>query len=90
VETPFRIMTYNVHRCVGTVRKLSPQRIAEVIAPCDPDIVALQEIDVVRMHTGGIDVRIIRTRPARLASDQLPLVAEFRIRPADVARVERA
>jgi endonuclease/exonuclease/phosphatase family metal-dependent hydrolase len=48
-------MTYNVHRCVGTDGKLSPQRIAEVIAACEPDIVALQEIDVGRVRTGGID-----------------------------------
>jgi endonuclease/exonuclease/phosphatase family metal-dependent hydrolase len=53
--TPFRIMTYNVHRCLGMDRKLSPQRIAEVIAACDPDIVALQEVDVGRIRSGGID-----------------------------------
>lgn len=55
METPFRIMTYNVHRCVGTDGKLSPQRIAEVIAACDPDVVALQEVDVGRVRTGNID-----------------------------------
>ncbi len=52
---PFRIMTYNVHRCLGTDGKLSPQRIAGVIAACDPDIVALQELDVGRVRTGSID-----------------------------------
>ncbi|HEX4505750.1 MAG TPA: endonuclease/exonuclease/phosphatase family protein [Alphaproteobacteria bacterium] len=52
---PFRIVTYNVHRCVGTDGKLSPQRVAEVIAACEPDIVALQEVDVGRVRTGGID-----------------------------------
>ena len=51
----FRVVTYNVHRCVGTDGKLSPQRIAEVIAACDPDVVALQEVDVGRVRTGGID-----------------------------------
>jgi endonuclease/exonuclease/phosphatase family metal-dependent hydrolase len=51
----FRIMTYNVHRCVGTDGKLSPQRIAEVIGACDPDIVALQELDVGRVRTGSVD-----------------------------------
>src|ERR1700761_6607691 len=55
MEMPFRIMTYNVHRCLGTDGKLSPQRIAEVIAACDPDVVALQEVDVGRVRTGGID-----------------------------------
>jgi len=52
---PFRIVTYNVHRCVGTDGKLSPQRIAEVLAACEPDIVALQEVDVGRVRTGGVD-----------------------------------
>lgn len=50
-----RVMTYNVHRCIGRDRKLDLQRIAEVIAACEPDVVALQELDVVRARTGGID-----------------------------------
>jgi len=41
----FRVMTYNAHSCVGTDGKLSPARIAEVIARADPDVVALQELD---------------------------------------------
>jgi endonuclease/exonuclease/phosphatase family metal-dependent hydrolase len=50
-----RIMTYNVHRCLGLDRKLSPQRVAEVIASCHPDIVALQELDVGRLRSGRVD-----------------------------------
>jgi endonuclease/exonuclease/phosphatase family metal-dependent hydrolase len=50
-----RIMTYNVHRCVGVDRKLDVQRIAAVIAQARPDIVALQELDVGRPRTGGVD-----------------------------------
>ncbi len=50
-----RVVTYNVHRCLGIDGHLSPQRIAEVIASCRPDIVALQELDVRRARTGGID-----------------------------------
>jgi endonuclease/exonuclease/phosphatase family metal-dependent hydrolase len=50
-----RLLTYNVHRCLGTDGRLSPERIAEVVAACDPDIVALQELDVGRMRTGGVD-----------------------------------
>lgn len=48
-------MTYNVHRCLGVDRKLSPQRVAEVIASCHPDIVALQELDVGRLRSGRVD-----------------------------------
>jgi len=50
-----RILTYNVRRCLGTDGRLAPARIAEVIASCTPDIVALQELDVGRARSGGID-----------------------------------
>lgn len=50
-----RILTYNVHRCLGVDGRLCPRRIAEVIASCEPDVVALQELDVNRARTGGID-----------------------------------
>lgn len=50
-----RLITYNVHRCLGLDGSLSPARIAQVIAPYQPDIVALQELDVFRARTGSID-----------------------------------
>jgi len=50
-----RVMTYNVHICKGTDGKLSPERIARVIARYAPDVVALQEVDVRRKRTGRID-----------------------------------
>lgn len=50
-----RIVTYNVHRCVGTDRRLDVGRVAAVIAALEPDIVALQEVDVGRARTGGVD-----------------------------------
>ncbi|HMP61945.1 MAG TPA: EEP domain-containing protein [Phenylobacterium sp.] len=50
-----RILTYNVHRCVGTDRRLDVGRVANVIAGLEPDIVALQELDVGRMRTNGVD-----------------------------------
>ena len=50
-----RLMTYNVHRCVGTDRRLDVERIAEVIAAEKPDVVALQELDVRRARTKGVD-----------------------------------
>lgn len=50
-----RLATYNVHRCVGTDRKLDVERVAEVIASCRADIVALQELDVGRRRTGHVD-----------------------------------
>lgn len=50
-----RLLTYNVHRCVGTDRKLDVARIADVIVAEAPDIVCLQELDVGRARTNGVD-----------------------------------
>jgi endonuclease/exonuclease/phosphatase family metal-dependent hydrolase len=50
-----RVVTYNVHSCVGLDGKISTRRIARVIAQCNPDIVALQELDVRRKRTDGRD-----------------------------------
>jgi endonuclease/exonuclease/phosphatase family metal-dependent hydrolase len=50
-----RVITYNVHGCVGTDGHLAPERIAEVIAQYSPDVVALQELDVRRRRSGHLD-----------------------------------
>ncbi len=50
-----KVMTYNVHGCVGMDGKLSPSRISEVISQYEPDIVALQELDVGRQRSGKED-----------------------------------
>lgn len=49
-----RILSYNVHSCIGIDRVHSPERIAHVIAQQKADIVALQEIDEGRPRSGGI------------------------------------
>ncbi len=60
-ETPpppgqiLKILSYNVHSCIGTDRKIDPSRIAHVIAELDPDIIGLQELDVGRRRTRGMD-----------------------------------
>ncbi len=54
-QKKLRIMTYNVHSCIGMDGKLAPERIARVIARYNPDIVALQELDVNRYRTQKID-----------------------------------
>ncbi len=48
-------MTYNVHSCTGMDGKISPERIARVIARYEPDVVALQELDVKKFRTGSVD-----------------------------------
>lgn len=65
-----RLMTYNVHRCVGTDRRLDVSRIAAVIADYAPDIVCLQELDVGRARTGHID-------QAQTIADQLNMACHF-------------
>ncbi|MDQ0455559.1 endonuclease/exonuclease/phosphatase family protein [Rhizobium paknamense] len=51
----FRLLTYNVHSCLGTDRRRDPERIAQVIAEARPDIVCLQELDVGRKRSSHRD-----------------------------------
>lgn len=74
------ILTYNVHSCIGTDRRMDPERIAEVIAAASPDVIALQELDVGRARTGGID------QAARIA-DLLRMTSHFH--PALYVREEQ-
>ncbi|MDP1932449.1 MAG: endonuclease/exonuclease/phosphatase family protein, partial [Gammaproteobacteria bacterium] len=55
VKETLRILTYNVHGCVGLDGKLVTERIARVIAQLNPDVVALQELDVGRARSEGED-----------------------------------
>lgn len=50
-----RMMSYNVHGCSGMDGCISTERIARVIARYNPDIIALQELDVGRLRSGRID-----------------------------------
>jgi endonuclease/exonuclease/phosphatase family metal-dependent hydrolase len=40
-----RVATYNVHGCVGLDRRRKPERIAEVIASLEADVIGLQEVE---------------------------------------------
>lgn len=62
-----RIVTYNVHRCVGNDRRLDVARVAEVLAALNPDIVALQELDVGRRRTGQVDQALQIARRLQMA-----------------------
>ena len=50
-----KVLTYNVHSCRGSGGDPDPRRIADVIASAEPDVIALQELDVGRARTGGVD-----------------------------------
>lgn len=54
-HTRLRVMTYNVHSCLGTDGRISPRRISRIIAQQEPDIVALQELDHGRQRSRGED-----------------------------------
>jgi endonuclease/exonuclease/phosphatase family metal-dependent hydrolase len=41
----FPFIFYNIHRCIGGDRKISPERISDVISLHQPVVVALQEVD---------------------------------------------
>lgn len=73
MESRLRVMSYNAHACVGTNGELSYLRIAEVIAAYDPDIVGLQELDLARQRSGGMD------QAERIAAD---LKMHFHFHPA--------
>ncbi len=49
------VATYNVHGCVGLDRQRSESRIAEVIASMSADVVGLQELDLGRARSAGVD-----------------------------------
>lgn len=50
-----RVMTYNIHSCIGLDGRALPRRIARVIAGQHPDVVCLQEVDVGHKRSHGID-----------------------------------
>jgi endonuclease/exonuclease/phosphatase family metal-dependent hydrolase len=64
VDRPrLRVASYNVHGCVGIDGRRSEARIAEVIASVQADIVGLQDLDVGRVRSAGVD-------QARLIAEQ--------------------
>lgn len=51
-----RVMTYNIHHGEGADRKIDLERLAEIIRREDPDVVALQEVDVKTRRVNGKDL----------------------------------
>jgi len=41
---PLTFVTYNIHSAIGTDRRFSPERIAQVLREIDADVIALQEV----------------------------------------------
>lgn len=57
----YRLLSWNVHHCVGIDRRHSVERIADSIREHEPDIVALQELEVNHRRSQRIH------QPSRLA-----------------------
>jgi endonuclease/exonuclease/phosphatase family metal-dependent hydrolase len=57
-----RVMTYNIHSCIGLDGKVRPKRIAQVIRSSRADVIALQEVDA--------------NRPRSRRHDQARVIAE--------------
>lgn len=49
-----RLMTYNLHNCIGMDNRRDYHRIADAIRQARPDVVALQELDSVTGRNSGI------------------------------------
>lgn len=50
-----RVVTWNVHACVGGDGRFDPDRIVSIVRGLSPDIIALQEVESRRFGTGGCD-----------------------------------
>lgn len=51
---PLRVLCYNVHWCKGMDGEYDVERVAEVIKAADPDLLALQEVDVGVKRSGRV------------------------------------
>jgi endonuclease/exonuclease/phosphatase family metal-dependent hydrolase len=52
---PLRVLSYNIHHGEGVDEQLDLPRIARVIRSAQPDLVALQEVDINVPRTKGVD-----------------------------------
>ena len=68
-----RVLTYNIHACVGMDGELAPERIARVLSQTGADVICLQELDVNRKRSGHQD-------QARQIADLLDM--DFHFHPA--------
>jgi endonuclease/exonuclease/phosphatase family metal-dependent hydrolase len=54
-QTRVRVLTYNIHHAEGTDARFDLERIAKVIKSVEPDVVAVQEVDVRTRRASGVD-----------------------------------
>lgn len=51
-----RVLTWNVHSCIGIDGRFDPERVRKIILSLDPDVAALQEVDSRRDLRDGFDL----------------------------------
>jgi endonuclease/exonuclease/phosphatase family metal-dependent hydrolase len=73
-----RLMTYNVHACVGRDGHRSEERIARVIAECAPDVVALQELEVDCPRSDRVDQPLTLAQLTNLTAHFTPAREDHR------------
>ena len=54
-RTGLQVLTYNIHGCRHMDGKINPRKTGEIINAFDADILALQEVDVHKQRSGGLD-----------------------------------
>lgn len=54
-SSTFRVMTYNIHSCIGLDGRVRPERILQVIRTAGADVIALQEVDSNRARSRHAD-----------------------------------
>ena len=75
-ENGFRLMTYNIHSCMSMDGKIFPERIARVIRRCDPDVAALQEVDVGKWRTRRQDQAAVLAKTLSMSYRFFPVVED--------------
>lgn len=74
VPEVIKVMTYNIHSCIGMDGKLFPDRIARIISRQSPDIVALQEVDRYMARTARQDQVSLIGEQLSMGSVYFPLL----------------
>jgi endonuclease/exonuclease/phosphatase family metal-dependent hydrolase len=64
--TRLRVLTYNIHHGEGADGKFDLERIAKLINSLEPDLVAIQEVDVKTRRSSGVDQAAELARLTRL------------------------
>jgi endonuclease/exonuclease/phosphatase family metal-dependent hydrolase len=50
-----RVVTWNVRHCRGHDRRVKPERVISLLSELEPDVIALQEVDLDQPRSGAID-----------------------------------